>query len=80
MVMKNGAQFSSFYDHIVYPVSLYGSVCSGGKCGEAGMVTAFDAATIGKHLRSHQETGGSEVGLFYCRCCDRIKEKFKVKL
>ena len=80
MVMKHGDQFSSYYDHIVYPVTLYGSVCSGGKCGEAGMVTAFDAATIGKHLRSHQETGGSEVGLFYCRCCDRIKEKFKVKI
>ena len=42
------------------------------------MVTAFDAATIGKHLRVHQEEGGSEVGLFYCRCCDRIKEKYKV--
>ena len=44
------------------------------------MVTAFDAATIGKHLRIHQEEGGSEVGLFYCRCCDRIKEKYKVSI
>ena len=80
MVMKHGDQFSSYYDHIVYPTTLYGSICSGSKCGEAGMVTAFDAATIGKHLRQHQETGGSEVGLFYCRCCDRIKEKFKVNI
>ena len=63
--MKNGAQFSSFYDHIVYPVSLYGSVCSGGKCEEAGMITTFDAATVRKHLRSNQDTWG-------------IKEKFKV--
>ena len=80
MVMKHGDQFSSYYDHIVYPATLYGSICSGGKCGEAGMVTAFDAATIGKHLRQHQETGGGEAGLFYCRCCDRIKEKFKVNI
>ena len=78
MVMKHGDQFSSYYDHMVYPVTLYGSMCSGSKCGDAGMVTAFDAATIGKHLRIHQEMGYNEVGLFYCRCCDRIKEKFKV--
>jgi len=77
MVMKHGDQFSSYYDHMVYPVTLYGSMCSGSKCGDAGMVTAFDAATIGKHLRIHQEMGYNEVGLFYCRCCDRIKEKFK---
>jgi len=79
MVMKHGDQFSSYYDHMVYPTTLYGSICSGKKCAEmgTGMVTAFDAATIGKHLRVHQEEGGSEVGLFYCRCCDRIKEKYK---
>ena len=80
MVMKHGDQFSSYYDHIVYPVTLYGSVCSASGCGDAGLVTAFDAATIGKHLRTHQDRGDSEVGLFYCRCCDRIKEKFKVKI
>ena len=76
MVMKHGDQFSSYYDHMVYPATLYGSLCSGDKCGH--MVTAFDAATIGKHLRGHQDSGGNEVGIFYCRCCDRIKEKFKV--
>ena len=53
MVMKHWDQFSSYYDHIVYPTTLYGSIGSGSKCGEAGMVTAFEAATIGKHLRQH---------------------------
>ena len=78
MVMKHGDQFSSYYDHMVYPVTLFGSVCSSSACTDSGLVLAFDAATIGKHLRGHQEAGGAETGEFYCRCCDRIKEKFKV--
>eukprot|EP00092_Neocalanus_flemingeri_P085176 GFUD01107133.1.p1 GENE.GFUD01107133.1~~GFUD01107133.1.p1 ORF type:complete len:1924 (+),score=566.33 GFUD01107133.1:661-5772(+) len=77
MVMKHGDQFSSYYDHMVYPLTLYGSLCSGKDCSTTGKVIAFDAATIGKHLREHQDAGGGEVGEFYCRCCDRIKEKFK---
>lgn len=77
MVMKHGDQFSSYYDYMVYPVTMYGSLCSGTDCSVKGKVLAFDAATIGKHLRVHQDAGGEEVGEFYCRCCDRIKEKFK---
>ena len=79
MVMKHGDQFSSYYDHMVYPQTLYGSICSNKKCSDSSIVLAFDAATIGKHLRLHQESGGSEQGEFFCRCCDRIKEKFKVR-
>ena len=56
--MKYGDQFSSYYDHIVYPTTLYGSVGSGSKCGEA---------TIYKHLRQHFP---NELGLFFCICCD----------
>ena len=78
MVMKHGDQFSSYYDHIVYPVTLYGSLCSGKECNEKGKVLAFDAAIIGKHLKVHQDSGGIEVGEFYCRACDRIKQKYKV--
>jgi len=77
MVMKHGDQFSSYYDHIVYPVTLYGSLCSGKECNEKGKVLAFDAAIIGKHLKVHQDSGGIEVGEFYCRACDRIKQKYK---
>jgi len=77
MVMKHGDQFSSYFDHMVYPLTLYGSLCSGKECNTTGKVVAFDAATIGKHLRVHQDAGDKEVGEFYCRCCDRIKEKFK---
>merc|ERR1712013_638739 len=77
MVMKHGDQFDSYYDHMVYPITMYGSLCSGKDCSEKGKVMAFDAATIGKHLRVHQDAGGDEVGLFFCRACDRIKEKFK---
>ena len=36
MVMKHGDQFSSYYDHMVYPTTLYGSICSGKKCAEMG--------------------------------------------
>jgi len=77
MVMKHGDQFDSYYDHMVYPVTMYGSQCSGKDCAVKGKVTAFDAATIGKHLRVHQDAGGDEVGEFFCRGCDRVKEKFK---
>ena len=77
MVMKHGDQFSSYYDHMIYPSTLYGSICSNTTCSDSGLVLAFDAATIGKHLRGHQEAGGVETGEFFCRCCDRIKERFK---
>jgi len=77
MVMKHGDQFSSYYDHMIYPTTLFGSLCSNSDCSDSGLVLAFDAATIGKHLRVHQETGGGEQGEFYCRCCDRIKQRFK---
>ena len=33
-----------------------------------------------KHLREHQDQGEDEVGEIFCRCCDRVKERFKVKL
>ena len=78
MVMKHGDQFSSYYDHMIYPSTLFGSICSNTTCSDSGLVLAFDAATMGKHLRSHQEAGGAETGEFFCRCCDRIKERFKV--
>jgi len=77
MVMKHGNQYDSYYDHMVYPITMYGSICSGKDCSIKGRVMAFDAATIGKHLRVHQDDGGDEVGLFFCRACDRMKEKFK---
>merc|ERR1719186_784813 len=57
MVMKHGDQFSSYYDHMVYPLTLYGSLCSGKDCSTSSLVIAFDAATIGKHLRVHQDAG-----------------------
>jgi len=78
MVMKHGDQFSSYYDHMIYPLTLYGSLCSKTDCAmTGGKVLAFDAATIGKHLRIHQSEGGEEIGEFFCRCCDRVKERFK---
>lgn len=77
MVLKHGDQVDSYYDHMVYPLTLYGSLCSGKDCSVTGKVLAFDAAAIGKHLRQHREDGESEVGEFYCRCCDRVKERFQ---
>ena len=75
MVMKHD-DITSYFEHIIYPATLFGSLCSGDKCEDS--VTAFDAATIGKHIRRvHQERGEDAVGLFFCRCCDKVKEKFK---
>ena len=55
MVMKHGDQFSSYYDHMVYPVTLWGALCSDPACTtKGGTVLAYDAATIGRHLRHHQ--------------------------
>jgi len=77
MVMKH-PEVESYYDHMLYPLTLYGSLCSNKECeSKGGKVLAFDAATIGRHLRMHQSDGGDEVGEFYCRCCDRVKERFK---
>jgi len=78
MVMKHGDQFSSYYDHMVYPVTLWGALCSDPACTtKGGTVLAYDAATIGRHLRHHQDRDGSQVAEFICRCCDRVKQKFK---
>ena len=48
MVMKHGEEVDSYYDHMIYPLTLYGSLCSNKECEtKGGKVLAFDAATIG---------------------------------
>jgi len=76
MVLKH-QNIESYYEHMVYPDTLYGAICTGKDCGERGKILAFNPAALGKHMREHQDEGKEEVGELFCRCCDRVKERFK---
>lgn len=82
MVLRHGDQVDSYYDHMVYPVTLYGASCSAAACQDSSRIVAFDALAIGRHLREHQDGGirsssGLEAATYFCRCCDRVKETFQ---
>ena len=47
MVLKHGDMVDSYYQHMLYPTTLYGSLCSGKDCETTGKVVAFDAVAIG---------------------------------
>ena len=47
MVLKHGDMVDSYYQHMLYPTTLYGSLCSGKDCEATGKVVAFDAVAIG---------------------------------
>jgi len=70
-------QVESYYEHMIYPETLYGAICSGKDCAQRGKILAFNPVALGKHLREHQDLGEEESGELFCRCCDRVKERFK---
>lgn len=76
MVLKH-KDVETYYEHMIYPETLYGAICSGKDCAQRGKILAFNPAALGKHLREHQDEGEDEVGEIFCRCCDRVKERFK---
>ena len=76
--MKHGDDYTSYYEHIIYPATLFGTQCSDDDCKAKGKFIAFDAVTIGKHLRIHRNEGSKGRSKFFCRACDRIKESFEV--
>ena len=51
MVLKHGDTVDSYYQHMLYPTTLYGSLCSGKDCEATGRVVAFDAVAIGVRAR-----------------------------
>ena len=94
-VTSSNVQVETYYEHMIYPETLYGAICSGKDCAQRGKILAFNPAALGvrknfrddkvkcnffpqKHLREHQDEGEDELGEIFCRCCDRVKERFKV--
>ena len=41
------SQIESYYEHMVYPDTLYGAICTGKDCGERGKILAFNPAALG---------------------------------
>ena len=46
-VTSSNEQVESYYEHMIYPETLYGAICSGKDCTQRGKILAFNPAALG---------------------------------
>jgi len=78
MVLKHGNDFSSYYDHIIYPKSLGWMRCMVAGCETRGRFSAYNRDLLKDHgLFFHSGIPDRKFMAIHCRNCDGVKDQFE---
>ena len=47
LLCTSNVQVETYYEHMIYPETLYGAICSGKDCAQRGKILAFNPAALG---------------------------------